>query len=149
MDWIYNIYNKMFVCFSVTPRELLDLISIEELYNMNDINEPIEMTELNETCESDDKQILLVKLKGEMEYYVSHGDENFFECSLENGMLNDFLINWVDDTIPKYSLYYELSKLAEKRGKEHSPEWFIDHLSSVRFHYIRNKLVPFRYTVKK
>lgn len=139
MDWL----TSFLMCGN--PIELEDNISDNNDNNLNQSPEQIRMNYKSDILSMNQK--LLIKLS-DMSFSKSYSDQIFEKCEGNEKIIQDVLGTWFDEEQkPKFGLFVALSKLSKKRRKSHEPEWFENHLSSVRFHYQDKQIVPYRYSV--
>lgn len=102
-----------------------------------------------------EEEKLLVQLN-DMIFSKSYSGDVFTVCNIDERIVQEMLDTWfeIDEdekntNIPKENLYSSISKLSYERRKPHNSEWFKEHLSTVRFHYINKQLIPYKYSVHK
>ena len=76
-------------------------------------------------------------------------NDKFIPCSKDEKIVTLAFQKYFENGIPNYNLLLQLSKISLERRKLYEPEFFENRLSSIRFCYINEELVPYRYTLIK
>lgn len=114
-------------------------------------------------------QIIMSETSEYMIYVKGNVIEKCYELPLNESYNKEVNVNHLSDITSKWfrkvnnefvirdELLNQLSLISKNRRKQYSPDYFKNHLDeqktvhlkSIRFKYVNNEMVPYRYSIKK